>query len=164
MSIIDETLVGKTKFTVRCSVDFDVEVEDKPPESNGYRTGMGRAIEKARGIFGRHIATFKNTNAVKLKPYSELDEMMIIDAGLTDESWQDIQGRLFDTMLFMGSGDYSGRAGYILQERLRSALSWSCFLQQGPDCEDGCGNQYIDDVVRDIAMALTGKEITFVEK
>jgi hypothetical protein len=75
--------------------------------------------------------------------------------------------RVFLGLLFLGSGDTSVRAAHLLEERLREGISLSGGLQQSsqgmPEDRDerARGEADLEDIVRDIAAALLGREITF---
>lgn len=76
--------------------------------------------------------------------------------------------RDFKETIFMGCGEYSRSESLKLVEKLKDALSWLSGFQQG--AHDMSTEErkkildIIDDSVRDIAMALTGKEIIFAEE
>lgn len=169
MNPLDESLEGKTDFTVRYSVSFDVKVEDLPSTGNGLSTGVRRAEEKverrlgwilaapATGLRQGHQHHGPHDVCLHFNEFEDLDD----SATVIDPKWRKIKGRLFDRMIHLGLGDYSGRGGAVLSERLDEALCHLGGLQQGACDEEG--DKYIEDVVRDVAMALTGKEIILVQ-
>jgi len=75
--------------------------------------------------------------------------------------------RVFLGLLFLGSGDWSVRAAHLLKERLQEGISLSGGLQQSSQgmpedrAEMARGEADLEDIVRDIAAALLGREITF---
>jgi hypothetical protein len=85
--------------------------------------------------------------------------------------------RHFTGVLFCGAGDHTRAKIALLHERIDEALNHLSGRQQGPhwreqpsqemlDREEELNNEaglVCENVVRDIAVALTGKEITFVE-
>jgi len=64
--------------------------------------------------------------------------------------------RWFDSLLFMGAGKCSRADVNLLKRRLRDALLIQNYAQQGAEIKD----DEREDIVRDIAAALLGKEIT----
>lgn len=82
--------------------------------------------------------------------------------------------REFKKILFLGSGEYSLKNMTRLREILDKALSYLGGLQQPghPETEEQWEQEQnerisiqeeIDDMARDIVMALTGKEFKFIE-
>ena len=73
-------------------------------------------------------------------------------------------------MIFLGSGDCSLKQREILLGRVQDALDHLGGAQQNglqgsefDEASDKQATQFIENVVRDVAMALTGKEILFEE-
>lgn len=85
--------------------------------------------------------------------------------------------RHFTKMLFCGAGDRTREQIAQLHERIDRSLTHLSGRQQGPHWREQPSQEMLDrekalndeadlvceSVARDIAMALTGKEITFVE-
>ena len=74
--------------------------------------------------------------------------------------------RAFLSLLFMGSGECTVRDVDLLHQRLQDALSHSSGLQQsrgGEEEMDRKSTAEMEDVVRDIAAAVLGREVTFGE-
>jgi hypothetical protein len=85
--------------------------------------------------------------------------------------------RHFTKMLFCGAGDKTRHDVAWLHDRVEVALNYLSGRQQGPHWREQPSQEMLDqeeastqkadlvcqEVARDIAMALTGKEITFVE-
>ena len=85
--------------------------------------------------------------------------------------------RHFTRMLFCGAGDRTRFNVAWLIERVEVGLNYLSGRQQGPrwqhqpssfeldveEAENDKANRVCEQVARDVAMALTGKEITFVE-
>lgn len=72
--------------------------------------------------------------------------------------------RLFRGKLFLGSGEHSERGVKVLHARLDDALSHLSGLQQSHQGEEDLDFQAqveIEEVVRDIASALLGREVHF---
>jgi len=88
----------------------------------------------------------------------------------SDVYWEAQKERQFTSILFMGSGDHSSLRKRDLCERLEWAIQLLGDTQQVPMCTDPEGSAaahrklcaeisvVLDATVRDIAMALTGKE------
>ena len=84
--------------------------------------------------------------------------------------------RQFNSVLFWGNGQSSAAQAYQLVDRFHQALSIQSGIQQPPMATDPAGTherhmremaeaeEEIEIFVRDLAMALTGKEIEFVEE
>lgn len=77
--------------------------------------------------------------------------------------------RHFENMIFMGAGNYSLYRLSKLFHEIKLAVSNLNFVQQPSHEEDdskqnAVAYERIENTVRDVAMALTGKEIIFVEK
>lgn len=168
MNPLDETLEHKTDFIVRYSINLDVKVDDAPSTCNGQRTGLDRARELAKLRIGKILRAIPPE---LMKPDVRLhyDEFGDVEHGaeVIDPKWLEVRGRLFERMLFLGDGDYSGRNGTILQARLHEALYRLGGLQQPCHDYDNSAEieedeKYIEDVVRDVAMALTGREIVLL--
>lgn len=68
----------------------------------------------------------------------------------------------FDSLLFLGDGDRSKRMIEKLKQVLDEALTLSSGNQQGP--RQASDEQAIEQAVRDIAVALTGRVISFQER
>jgi hypothetical protein len=71
--------------------------------------------------------------------------------------------REFKAMVYLGNGDLSLAICYHLHRRLEEALVKLGGLQQLRDKDEGQEWQ-IEGIVRDIVMALTGKEFDFKER
>jgi len=85
--------------------------------------------------------------------------------------------RHFTKMLFCGAGDQTRYDVACLHERIEKALNYLSGRQQGPHWREQPTQEMLDrekqlndeadrvceQVARDVAMALTGKGITFVE-
>ena len=85
--------------------------------------------------------------------------------------------RHFTKMLFCGAGDRTRAQVALLHERIDEALNHLSGRQQGPHWQQEPSQEMLDreealtreadlvceQVARDVAMALTGKEITVVE-
>jgi len=85
--------------------------------------------------------------------------------------------RQFTKMLFCGAGDQTRYDVACLHERIENALNHLSGRQQGPHWQQQPSQEMLDrekqlndeaelvceQVARDVAMALTGKSITFVE-
>lgn len=78
----------------------------------------------------------------------------------------DVSERCFKDTLFLGNGSYSGWLVRLLHDRLDHGLNWLGGSQGGPltAVEAADTRRNLEDVVRDIAMALLGQEIVFVPK
>ena len=86
-------------------------------------------------------------------------------------------GRHFTKMLFCGAGEVTRAKIEHLSSRIDAAMPYLSGSQQGPHWQQQPTQEMLDreealnheadlvceNVARDIAMALTGKEITFVE-
>ena len=69
--------------------------------------------------------------------------------------------RLFDSILYMGAGKFSEADVRLLKRQLKEALSVLSGIQQGGgDQIDAQELDMREDVVRDMAAALLGREIT----
>ena len=83
-------------------------------------------------------------------------------------AWHWVRGRIhnrlrkFHKMIFMGNGYEPLGKCYKLIQRLQEGINNLCGAQQGPRIKE-MDDDLIYDVVRDVAMALTGKEIEFVD-
>ena len=84
-------------------------------------------------------------------------------------------GRIFKTLLFFGMGEHSEELGNLLEARLQYGMSIASGLQQpghpesdrAADCESF--QQYVfekdlENVVKDIAAALLGRDIIIGEE
>lgn len=85
--------------------------------------------------------------------------------------------RHFEKVLFCGAGDGTRHEIQVLHDRLDEAIPYLGGSQQGPrwevpptqemlDAEESMNQEarlVCEQVARDVAKALTGKEITFVE-
>jgi len=78
------------------------------------------------------------------------------------------EGHAFSAPIFMGSGAHSARECGLLLGRVTEALSLLSANQQAglaslvPPRSQGPNERQIEAIVRDMAMALTGKRIEFV--
>jgi len=75
--------------------------------------------------------------------------------------------RTHDKMLFLGNGDHSAAQELRLLERLWGAFNTLGGLQQGVPATDPAwaeAHREHEDLVKDIAMALTGRGVRFVER
>lgn len=74
--------------------------------------------------------------------------------------------RLFESRLFFGAGEHTKLDVAVLEHRFRAALSMAGGSQQpgGTPEERREGAAFVGDVVRDIAVALTGHDIHFAEE
>lgn len=159
----------QTDFFVRVTAEVQVHVPPKPSHSNGLCTGQRRAVDKAQGYFenilydASHQLSDKGIN-VFVRNLPGVGPDVQISADPFDIDWLEPVERLFDSMYFDGRGDYSARDSAILLARLRDCFSTLSGLQQGAEDENGKFTRRLENVARDIAMALTGKEIQFVER
>lgn len=79
--------------------------------------------------------------------------------------------RKFHGYLFLGNGKFSERQEALLRRRLREAFELNAGLEQGagfgefdpPGFKERLVRE-IEDIVRDIAAALTGRRISFGRK
>lgn len=69
--------------------------------------------------------------------------------------------RLFHGLLFLGSGDFSKKECEALHNRLDNGLELSSYGQQGP--MPGELLLDLEEVVKDIAAALLGRNIEFTD-
>ncbi len=166
-SFLQGTMSTQSKFPIRMSVDFEVTVKPQS-EHNGYKTGLSTAVEKARKVL-EGILRKGNwrldaaEKGVRLVEHEGSEGEVYLDSGrIYDRAWMWMKGRYIDHMYFDGRGDYSQREHEFLLARLSAAMGTLSGLQQGADDEEGYAD--LENVVRDVAMALTGKEITFVQK
>lgn len=84
--------------------------------------------------------------------------------------------RLFDEQIFLGSGEYSEKSVKLLKARLREGVMLLGGIQQPLTCheseeawrikreQDRQSIADLEEIVRDVAMALTGSEIEFVQE
>lgn len=155
-------------YTIEVSAQFMVTVPYREPGFNGQDTTQRdavRLVEFRMEQALRSCETKWNKEGIyRLAAKGDIEDAKRPEARPVYSSQVDINDRLFDSMIFLGNGDFSEERSSVLQDRLESALSWLGGLQQGPDSEDGRGNRYIENVARDIVMALTGKEFVFVEE
>ena len=86
----------------------------------------------------------------------------------------DAHGRVFKSLLFFGMGEHSGELANLLEARLNYGMILASGLQQPghPDSQQAADYENfqnyvfekdLEDVVRDIAAALLGKEIIIGE-
>lgn len=165
MSHLNESL--KTEQNIRVSVDLRVVVPDD--ESNLSRIDKplnqtGTQIEKA--VQMAELQVFRYLREGRLSSYVELlkNEFGVgnVRGVPFDEKWAEGNERLFEKILFLGNGDCSLINKQVLFERLNHAFSLLGALQQGVREEtDQEYEEYIENVARDVVMALTGKEIEF---
>jgi hypothetical protein len=167
MNPLKQGLGDQTEFTVRCYVDLKVTVPKEPADGNGLITGLTRSSNAAQVFcltrFFPQLCHPISADISVEGPLSAYPETTIVDP-----SWDNMKGRLFDEMIFMGRGDYSARDCALLTNRLDQALSYLSGIQQslfdlGTEENIRKAEEPIYDIVRDIAMALTGKEIEFKE-
>ena len=181
---LDEDLYSKTKYCVRLSIDLDVEVPLVPPEeNNGLTTGMDSACKRVQQfLFG----WWNGTEMVGLIPFLHKHRELLEKVGISVSTpihpetdvvpemphWGEIEGPLFKSLLFHGSGDWSGWQAATLEERVKMALVLQCYSQQPghPETEEQeleeieyleAAEKFLHDTVRDVATALVGKEIYF---
>ncbi len=167
----EQTLEGKTVFPIRCSFDLIVEVLPQASEFNGQITNQRRAEQFAETVVGNILRTIDWEKLSKKGIFRNTDDdncdectgRLRPECRVYDKHWLEYTDRCFKNMLFFGNGDYSGRDARVLTAKLEDAFSWLSGLQQGPDDERN-GNLIIENVARDVVMALTGKEFTFVEE
>lgn len=167
MNPLEQNLADQTEFTVRCSVDLKVTVPKESAEGNGLATGLRRGTQIAQQylsykLFPLPPLTFHIPEGVTVE--GPLEHYPLTT--LVDPEWDKLDGRLFNEIVFMGAGDYSERACALLLNRLESAISHLSGIQQslfdlGTEENIRKAEEPIYDIVRDIAMALTGKEIEF---
>ena len=74
----------------------------------------------------------------------------------------DVKNRSFDRMWFGGNGAYSTLREQILLDRIRYGTSLISGWNQGAQIENV--EQILQDIVQDVAVALTGKEVIFPEE
>lgn len=167
MNILNKSMADQTNFGVRVSVDFRVQTQ--PTEHRGnFPSDQGWACERARRwlqkiLLNRYLEN-KLPKDVELVFVDDDEYDPRIRAEPFEEEWFLSSGRLFDSFIHMGQGDYSVRNVAIVMARLKEAFSCLCGLQQGIDGEEAeIANRDIENVAKDVVMALTGKECVFIE-
>lgn len=156
---INESLENQTVFNVELRIPLTVTVPQKESEFNQQITNQQRACKKVELAFLFGILTLENKQFLK-KQNIELKkayDYIVVDCLPKDEKWTEFKGRCFDHMLFFGNGDYSTKNREILITRLKYAFNMLSGLQQGAEDEEA--DTFIENVARDVVMALTGKEI-----
>lgn len=166
-----ESLEGVTKFPIRCWFDLVVKVEDEPSTFNGQETGQRRGEAAAVQFLAKLLAAVdwkkRAKKGIKAEEVagSENLESPFGEAGVWNKDWAKFEGRCFKDQLFCGSGDYSSRNTQILKVRLDEAVSFLSAMQQNggmgyafDHSMDKKAKRYIENVVKDVAMALTGAE------
>ena len=107
----------------------------------------------------------------------ELADSKTRPAGSRTRPASEADDRRFTKMLFCGAGERTRYDVACLHDRIETALNFLSGRQQGPHWHEQPSQEMLDleeadnrkadlvceQVVRDIAVALTGKEITFVE-
>jgi len=91
------------------------------------------------------------------KRYRFLEDGKFADEATDVDQLDLVREFKFDRMLFQGAGIHSERLCNALRAKLEDALSCLCELQK-LDHEESDGQEY-ENRVKEIVMALTGKEI-----
>ena len=167
----ETNLDAQDTFTLRCS--FDVKIKVGPAKQMFEATTAGfaptslktrqrdavriverrvhRILDNARGELAEREIEFVGD--------SIRQESICLEVEPYDRTWCDHRGRIFQSCVFLGLGDYSTRDIGILKARLDHAFSVLGGLQQMPfenDYEDE--DRYVENVAHDIFTALTGRE------
>lgn len=160
MNPTNESLENLTTFNVELRIPLTITVPQKESEFNQQITNQRTACQKVQRTFDFGIFTLENKQFLKkqnIELKEPMDEIVVMQCVPKDEKWLDFNGRCFDHMLFDGNGDYSIRNREILITRLNNAFDMLSGLQQG--AEDEQADIFIENVAKDVVMALTGKEI-----
>lgn len=165
MNPLNESLENKINYKMRVSVGMQINIPKNESKNNGLETPLSQAVEIAKDRL-RRMLPFPLANVLSYNCRLLLNEShyFILDAVPFDKKWLEGNERIFDSILFLGKGDYSLRDTEVLLERLKHAIDLLGGLQQGGHDENNqYYEKYIENVARDVVMALTGKEIEFVE-
>lgn len=91
----------------------------------------------------------------------QFDEMTISDIR-SISSWDTLKTRMFDCIYFDGAGMFSSNMSCLLFAKLNRALSIRSGLSQGG--AQGGEEEELENIVRDLAAAIVGREISFGEE
>lgn len=165
----------QTDFKVKVSFNLNIKLEE------GY-SRLDRAKRFIEMVFRNsllkqpYLYTDQLAHKISSQPdqcslqfeKNQLDKWTDIDVEFQFNDFAASNTRLFDQMLFMGGGDRTLKLMKTLAARLDYAFTaLSGFQQNGiqgnefDNQTDANDKEHLENVVRDVAMALTGREIDF---
>lgn len=152
----ESSLENILTFNIEARMPFRITMSPRDSEFNEQITNQRWGCQKIKNLLTDIL--YKNKEILQ-KHNIEIECQ--VECFPKDKEWNSFQERCFNNMLFFGNGDYSIRNAEVLKTRLEEAMNILSGLQQGAEDEEAY--KFIENIVKDVAMALTGKEIEFKE-